>query len=73
MSDIIDKEYLVKLRNSNPYYEKIFVEPTKEEWDKLNTTLNENGLKCLDGYSGSIGRRSWNMCCDKLEELIKGE
>ncbi len=67
------EEILKKLRSTNPYSENIFIEPTKEEWDILNKTLNENGMKCLDGYSGSIGRRSWNMCCDKLEELMKGK
>ncbi len=65
-----DVERLVKeLRELNPYPADVFLEKTSDDWEELHLALEKEGLKA-DGYFGSEGRRVWNICVDKLEEII---
>jgi len=46
-------------RNRNPYSEKVFPEPTKNQWKKRNEALEKAGLS-PDQFSGSLCRLGWN-------------
>lgn len=66
-----DKEkLLMKLRSNNPYPKKIFPTKSPEEWKKLHEIYKNNGI-VMDGYNGNISRWVWELCCNKLEKLIK--
>ena len=54
----------------NPYSEKIFPEPSNEEWEMRNKLLKENGLS-PDQFSGSLCRMGWNNALYELELQIK--
>ena len=36
----------------------------------MHKVLDKAGI-VMDGYSGCWGRRVWNGCCDRLEEIIE--
>ena len=61
----MDKKIIEELRKSNPYPEDIFIKPSKEEIKEIHKKVK------IEGLLGSEGRRVWNLCCDKLEEIIK--
>lgn len=63
-------EIVKKLRDDNPYPEDVFLERDEEEWKVFHMALKDYGLSG-DGFMGSFGRHVWNVCCDKLEELLK--
>ena len=58
-----------KVQKNNPYPSDIFIEPTEEQYAKFNKYLKDMGLY-PDAYNGSTGRRIWDMCCQKIIEVI---
>lgn len=51
---------------ANAYPVDVFIEPTKEDWQKRNAILKENGLS-PDAFSGSIYRH----CLTGMQKHIK--
>jgi len=54
----------------NPYYESVFIEPTKEELLMVSNFLESKGLT-LDKFSGAFGRKVWNKVKQELKQRIK--
>lgn len=64
------KAIIQDLRNNNPYPGDIFIEPTKEQYQKLHDYLQNIGLS-NDKFFGAFGRIVWNNCLDKIEEELE--
>lgn len=54
---------------SNPYPEKVFPEPTKEEYALMKKALSKYGLT-PDKFFGSFGRRVWSNCIAAVESMM---
>ena len=65
------QEIIKALRAANPYPEKVFREPTDEEWQDVNIAIEGGTGRPPDRYFGSWGRHVWALCCSELEELLK--
>ena len=57
------EELIETVRKSNPYPEKVFTEPTEEQWKVLQEIIRDAGL-VQDRFSGSLARIVWINCCD---------
>ena len=64
------QDILTKAKSKNPYPENIFIEPTKEEYEKLQKIIKDVGL-VQDKFFGAYGRRVWNNCINIIEQLIQ--
>ena len=63
------KTVIQGLRDNIPYPEDVFIEPTKKQYQKLHSYLQNNGLSD-DKFFGAFGRCVWNNCLDKIEEEL---
>ena len=54
----------------NPYFEDVFIEPTKEEWEQIERVVGALGCP-LDKISGSLCRIGWNNAVRSIKEEIK--
>lgn len=68
----VDKseQLLKELRANNPYPEDVFTEPTKDEYAKVQKLFIDAGL-IQDRFFGAYGRKVWNNCIEKAEEIAK--
>lgn len=64
----LDKVMTV-IDEESPYTEKIFTEPTKEEWKSFHKICIKNKLKA-DRFSGSCCRIGYNTVMRKLKQAI---
>ena len=68
-----NKEDIVKqLQSKNPYSKSIFPPRTPKEYKKLNKICKDNDLS-IDGFNGCNARYVWDLCCKKLEKILKGD
>jgi hypothetical protein len=58
--------------NHNPYPADVFIEPTKEQHAEFHARLKEVGL-CGTAFNGSMGRRTWIICCDDIIRALEEE
>ena len=54
------------------YPEDIFIEPTKEQWDKIHELCNKEIGKPFDGFAGSISRRVLRNCIEDVKSAVNG-
>lgn len=64
------KAVLSVVKSNNPYPSDIFIEPTKEEWIKVQKIFKEAGL-VQDKFFGSAGRSVWNNCIANVEKELE--
>ena len=69
----MDKEAIVKEfreKFQNPYPENIFIEPTKEEFEKAHEVLKREVGIPLDKLSGSMGRQVFKYLVRDFESFL---
>ena len=54
------------------YPEDIFIEPTKEQWEKIHELCNKEIGKSFDGFAGSISRRVLRNCIKDVKSAVEG-
>jgi len=54
------------------YPEDIFIEPTKEQWDKIHELCNKEIGKPFDGFAGSISRHVLRNCIEDVRSAAEG-
>jgi len=54
------------------YPEDIFIEPTKEQWDKIHELCNKEIGKPFDGFAGSISRHVLRNCIEDVKSAVEG-
>ena len=54
------------------YPEDIFIEPTKEQWDKIHELCNKEIGKPFDGFAGSISRHVLRNCIEDVKSAVNG-
>jgi len=54
------------------YPEDIFIEPTKEQWDKIHELCNKEIGKPFDGFAGSISRHVLRNCIEDVKSAVGG-
>jgi hypothetical protein len=64
------QKLLEDARKRNPYPVDIFLEPTKEEYIEVQELFKREGI-VQDKFFGAYGRKVWNNCIDKIDQLIK--
>ena len=67
LSDL--SEIVMAEKANNPYPEKVFTEPTAEEYKLCHRILKENGLT-IDKFSAAMGRRTFNNAIDHISSLF---
>jgi len=70
---MMEDKIISELRKRNPYPDDIFIKPTKEEIEEIREVFEKKCKKSFEGLMGSEGRRVWNLCCDELKIIIKGD
>jgi hypothetical protein len=63
-------ELISELTKRNPYPADIFTEPTPQQYAKIQEMFKKEGLS-LDGFAGTIMRKSWNFSIDEIKKIIK--
>lgn len=56
--------------NNRIYSEKVFIEPTKEQWGCIHKLFKDNNLN-LSAVGGSLGRKIMNGINKELKEILK--
>jgi len=54
------------------YPEDIFIEPTKEQWEKIHELCNKEIGKPFDGFAGSISRHVLRNCIEDVKSAVNG-
>lgn len=63
------QEIIDSLKEMHPYPNDVFIEPTKEQWKKINKALQDAGFN-ETGVHGAACRIGYNAAIHNLEKLI---
>lgn len=62
------KDILKHLKKNHPYPKDVFIEPTKEQWDKFHRLLSSKEMPS-GAFIGTACRIGYNACLHQLENI----
>jgi len=61
------RELISYLTKTHPYPVDVFIEPTKEQWEKFHKVLKDAGMNS-GGFVGHTCRIGYNACLYQIEK-----